>query len=811
MVFSVSLRRIALFISLWLPILGAASQTVNPAPPPANVRTHAEPVPGDKSPVGPFLQHPSRKTAEMAFLEAASKPPPPRTGPPKVVLVVVDHVGLQDVQAAFAPRIQQFFRENAVGLMNFASAGGRSADGSYASLSAGMHAAAVAEAGLFRNASEPFEEGTARAAFLRRTGMRVGPQTLLNLGIAPLLKINEDKDTLATVGALGRMASSLGPTVAIGNSDSPDPAKPSVRFAPLLAMRPSGIVDRGDISRGLLRPDPNAPFGVATDPQKLVDAYRHYSPGASLVVVDLGETTRAEEYGKLIARSLRKKHRLRALARADELFNRLLQQIDLKSTRVVLLTPCPPLSDEGAYDELAPVAMTGLGVGLLTSATTQGDGLIANIDLAPTLESILSNPVKSSPRSQAGKTKSLNPEDRPMTTGSPMTAVPYLAPLSYLATLDRAVTAQRRAASGAFLPTFAALEVLFAALGLIFAWRQTQGIKGNANRILGRFCLCAAVYLPLSLVVAGGQLPSDLGYLAAIAGLAWLAFSALTLLLGKRAVPTALLACGLAILADLLTGGLGLRLSPISDFPIVGVRFHGLGNEYLGITLGAILMGMSGLSDTMPTLTGTRSGRALLWVLALGSILIIGAPAYGDDAGGLIAALFGFGAFGLLLYHLPLNVRNLLGLLVLAITSAWLMAGLDSATVGPTHYGRSLLLAEQQGPAYLLDIIERKISLNLRFMTDFRAWIAYGGIAVLCILAYQNDRGRLRQALSMRPGLANGLKAAVVGSIAAWAFNDTGILPALIILATALIALLYALLEQTESIPTSLIQIELPP
>src|SRR5207253_11482844 len=102
----------------------------------------------------------------------------------------------------------------------------------------------------------PFEGGTAQAAFLRRTGMRVGWQTILSLGLAPFLKLNQDRNTLATVGALGLLASRAGPTVVIGNSDSPDPIDPLVRFAPLLAMRPSGIVDRGDISDGLLRKDP---------------------------------------------------------------------------------------------------------------------------------------------------------------------------------------------------------------------------------------------------------------------------------------------------------------------------------------------------------------------------------------------------------------------------------------------------------------------------------------------------------------------------------------------------------------------------
>ena len=74
-----------------------------------------------------------------------------------------------------------------------------------------------------------------------------------------------------------------------------------------------------------------------------------------------------------------------AIARADALFGRLIGHLDLRRTRTVLLTPAPPADDDGQIRRLAPIAAAGDGPGLLSSATTRGDGLIANIDLAPTL------------------------------------------------------------------------------------------------------------------------------------------------------------------------------------------------------------------------------------------------------------------------------------------------------------------------------------------------------------------------------------------------------------------------------------------
>ncbi|MBW3623422.1 MAG: hypothetical protein KY468_08435 [Armatimonadetes bacterium] len=734
---------------------------------------------------------PSRPQQDRIGVNRGAQMPPPR-----VVVFVIDRVTLEDLFRAQAPHLQRFFRRNAVGLMNFASAQGRTVEGSYATLSAGMHAVAPEEAGLFRSAVETYEGGTARNAFLRRTGMRAGAGTVLNLGIAPLLKLNQERRTGAAVGALGAYALHGGPTVALGNSDAPLPEEPPLRFAPLLAMRPTGIVDRGDVSPRLLRPDPTAPYGVSTDPAKLEAVFRRDAPGASLVVADLGETTRAHAYRDLVSEDVYRQHLLRALSRADALFARLMRHVDPRRTRVLVLTPFPPLprgGKENAVARLAPIAVSSPDPALLSSGTTQGSGLVANIDVAPAIAKML---WESAGRFEfAGVLATFPARPEAEMTGSLFTAHPTADSLRYLRRLDAAVEAQRLAASGGFLVAVAATEILMAGAALALVLRR--GRRKYGQRLLGRFCLCAAVTLTLAMVVAGEQMPGSVRSLALITFGVWLALSLVFLVVGRLAVPTAMLATGLALLADLYTGGLGLRLSPLSDFPIIGVRFHGLANEYMGIVIGAILMSACMLPDLIPRLN-SRAGRGMILFLFGAAAASIGIPTLGDNAGGLIAAVMAFGSAGLLLYGLPIRGKNLLGLLLLAFCVLWILAALDSTRSGPSHFGRSVLMAREEGIGYLLEIIGRKIALNVRMMFDPRSLLVYVGAGALAYFAWKGQRERIRSVLWARPGLSLGIRAAWVGAAAAWIFNDTGVIPAVMILAAALVGLLAAWLEEPE-------------
>ncbi len=718
---------------------------------------------------------------------------------PRVVLFVLDRVGLSDLYDARtqAPHLQRFFRENAVGLMNFAAAGSRTPEGSYASLSAGTHAVMPSEGALFRDAGEPFEGGLARDAFLRRTGERVNAGTTLNLGIAALLKMNKDKATCATLGALGALASAYGPTVALGNGAAPGVEEKELRLAPMIAARPSGVVDRGETSARLLHPDPVAPFGVATDPARLEAEFLRLAPNASLVALDLGETSRVEAYRDQLPSSLRPVRRREALARADALFGRLLARLDLRRTRVIVLTPYPPLPDDGVAGKLTPVAMSGWGRGLLTSPTTQGTGLIANVDLAPTVAEFL--------KASLPAVRAVSLPDSPM-EGTSMAFRRSADSLAALQRLDAAVQTEWDAASGPFILIFTALTVLLGLLGLWVAARPARRVP--FARWGGRLALCAAVGMPLALVFAAEQRPVGLsaltGWSLAFTG----AFAASFTLLRARAVPAALLACGLALLADLFAGGWGLRLSPLSDFPVVGVRFHGLANEYMGIVIGAVLMGAAALTDGFPGLRNTRGGRSFLGLLFAASALAIGYPTLGANAGGLIAAVFGFGAFILGLWERRLSVRYLIALLVTALIALGAIAALDSLGGSPTHLGHSLNLAASEGPGYLWSLVSRKALLNLRFLTDFRAILVYLGAAALAVYAGRHQGDRFRALMTARPGLAMGMKAALVGATAAWLFNDTGVVPASILLGAVLIATLDALLEVPERPGPALIHIQ---
>lgn len=716
----------------------------------------------------------------------------------RLVVFVLDRTRIQDVLQAHAPAMQSLMRSGAVGLMNTASASGRSPQGAHITLSAGAHAAATPQAGECMSAIEPWEGDTAREVFLRRTGRSVGPHTVLALGLAAILRANEERATGASAGALGDMLSTMGRTACIGCPDAPGPYPLPERYAPIIAMRRSGVLDAGDVSRALLMRDPTAPFGVSTDPQRLLAAFTAASSSCATMVVDLGETARAEAYRPWLAPAVVPAIRRAAIERADRLVASLLPHID-RNAIVLLISPFPPVSPQDRVESPGFLVVHGMGAGLLTSGTTRTPGFIANIDLLPTLASLLR----------------LRPPNGVLLTGSAAHVLPQrLGPEVAAALADR-IELEREMAASPFLGVIAVLAALMAIGASVAAvWRHLAPTGRAPTSAAAHAMLGYAALAPLAVVVAPvaqwcGVASQPAYWLFAL--LLWFAIGVPALIWPRRALKyavwtTALVisaACLLGALRPASTGVLGpwpLALSVLDDFAIVGVRFHGLSNELMGVLVASLLLI---LCLGVPSGVG-RARSVALWGTALAAALFIGAPALGDNAGGAAAAVFGLGAAALVLTGKRIRP---IALLALAALTAAVLAGLsalDSASPAPTHIGRTAILMRQMGPGYALVVAGRKALLNLSMAIDPRALWFYAALAAVVALWTTAVPDVLRQALGKRTDLRRCAVSSLVGAAAAFAFNDTGIIPAALIVAGLVLAVADALLEGASQRPGSL-------
>ena len=95
------------------------------------------------------------------------------------------------------------------------------------------------------------------------------------------------------------------------------------------------------------------------------------------------------------------------------------------------------------------------------------------------------------------------------------------------------------------------------------------------------------------------------------------------------------------VIVDGLLGGHLIRQSFLGYDPIIGARYYGIGNEYMGVVIGAVLLMVAAwLEWKRPTGRWVKIGTAFLFVFL---VLYFAAPFWGTNAGGALAASAGFG------------------------------------------------------------------------------------------------------------------------------------------------------------------------
>src|SRR5690606_22312553 len=100
----------------------------------------------------------------------------------------------------------------------------------------------------------------------------------------------------------------------------------------------------------------------------------------------------------------------------------------------------------------------------------------------------------------------------------------------------------------------------------------------------------------------------------------------------------------LLLVVDLFRQAVWMKHSLLGYDPILGSRFYGIGNEYMGIFVGAALVASTSALEAARTPRFFRFGLFALAVVYAGAIALLAWPAGGANVGGAITATFAFGA-----------------------------------------------------------------------------------------------------------------------------------------------------------------------
>ncbi len=579
--------------------------------------------------------------------------------------------------------------------------------------------------------------------------------------VASMKSANSGIGYPVVVGGLGLSLHQVGVRVAaMGNFDSAH----SDRSIYLFAMDQHGFVDDAGQRLSKTLPRSTAPFGIVGNiDRNLYDLDQIYSQDR-LRVIGFGDLYRADQYTPFCPKALAAAHRTNALLLLNQLLIGVLQRAEDETkrtgnmSRVVLISPGPADSTADRLDTLAPVVLWGPGIehGLITSSSTRRIGMAINTDFTATLLTWFNAPRFSG---QSGQPFRL--------TSARVASVADLVRIH-----EQTVASAKNQDLLGGLPTGQALLVAGSSIALL---------AFNRKRLAGAL-IAVSAWLPVGMLV----LPATGNASATVSCTELFLFSSIVLgLVATRrvtagnAIKTACFTLVAAIAADLLTGCHLLQNGWMSYSAADGSRFYGIGNEYMGATLGALValvVWIPYIAASNDRTAGRIPPRLYFIAFALMAALMV-LPFSGAKVGA--APTLSIAAFAI--FAVWKRGRLTIQDIALGVTAAAILIGsaalIDAHSATHTH----LLTTATSGSGGILATVKRKLLMEMRLIvhSPWMVTLLTAGFSALALARSLKNSARSEQSDRTRKALFAGASA---GAVVAFAVNDAGVLAAAMVL-----------------------------
>jgi len=488
-----------------------------------------------------------------------------------------------------------------------------------------------------------------------------------------------------------------------------------------------------------------------------------------LLVIDFGDTVRVQQGRKQNSEA----DLIRAVERADRLLGEMIAEFGLKNNLYMVITPNPsPQALRNGNPSLTPVIVSNPleshKGGILTSSSTRRDGLVINLDFAPTLlnffgvedfdKTIGVVPVKKNPQQIVARNEGLFLN---------LHKTRYLLHGTYI------------------------LLILYALL-YFFTKRL---IKRGKKKWIDSLALII-INIPLAsfitpLIMDYGQIL--IGYILIIT----ITVAMIITWISNRLIKNFILSLGVSglltsmlIAGDSLSGANYLVNTPFGfNDVIVGGRFYGVNNDLMGIMLGSALLGIFSLAQNYQI---SRTKLVIFTSLMMILIILALSALYGANVGGTI------GAIVIMLIALLVNLNYTITFKrAILIVSAGLLieigfVALDVAlNKNLTHAGLFFQTVLNHGFMAFIDMILVKLG-EVGLMLVLPPWnlVLFFQIHIIWKNFYRN-KDYLREFKSKFALLYKGAVVTVLGAAVIFAFNDTGVIASAIMLTYMLIPLGY--------------------
>ncbi len=666
----------------------------------------------------------------------------------KTILVLWHELGWDDIKSMEPSQFNGF----AVGLLNVRVAGGNIIHGAYLSIASGARAFGLADGAKMYYSSDTILGNKVGQIYQLRTGREPKEDQIVNLDIAPILQLAAQANYPLEIGMLGtKLTDNRVATAVYGNSDLKDQI---FRWAALIGMDSWGLVPNGFIGKDVLLEDPDYPFGQHTDYAQLLQAIISSDP--DLAIVDLGDPYRYSMYQALILPQRQPAIEKRMVEEGWGFLSQL--HSELPDRHLIIISPYPGDLQAQNGQWVTPIIMIGGESGLLSSPTTKWPGIVTNMDVAPT---ILKN---------FGIDKGLmlgHAMEIELTTSE--------AAIQETMSLEKKVfrISKYRKSLLSYLVSVQIFLYLFTLALLIVP----KTLNPRFIRLVQSILILSLSTPLLLLVISKAWVIA----LLIVVGLGYGFYQhkdplVLAMIVG--------LATATLIIFDVVTGYSLMRFSYLGYDPLAGARFYGLGNEYMGVLIGALIIGWSLFHGLVQKkYIGINLATILDLAVFTFTTIIIAAPQWGTNVGGTIAAIAGFGSTWLSFHKKKFSLNKvtsviLLGLVIMLSIGFLMYIDMNRPKASQSHIGQTVSIIRQQGLGAVIQIIKRKLEMNFKLFR-YSQWskalvvaIATMGASLIWPSKY------LQWLIKNHPFLVKGIFGTLVATVVALAVNDSGVVAA---------------------------------
>lgn len=455
-----------------------------------------------------------------------------------------------------------------------------------------------------------------------------------------------------------------------------------------------------------------------------------------------------------------------------------------REREVWLLSPGIDVQAEQRLEWMTPLLRyraTERGGGILQSPTTRQDGIVANVDLFPSL------------LAHFGIRIPIGIEGRVLTH-----TVLHGGQSKLLNRMDKIFFIHRTRADLLY-QVITTQVLILVGVGLL-------SLRALGRRLLlravGHYLLLYVLMVPFWLLVLGAFAPQwDLLYIHLYLVLGGFGTA---YMLRKSSRRSLYLRIGVLYVVLLLLDGVldntMMKRSFLGYDPVIGARFYGIGNEYMGVLIGSALLVCYLLHERLQRWNvRLRVGVLSLFLLVILAYLAL--PGGGTNAGGTIAWIV---AVVLVSRTLLPNVWRRKHSMWLVLTVGVLFAvflGIQyvQSDTAQTHIGRLLHHIVDGGTDTLLDTVKRKWEMNVRLM-KVSTWSKLF-VTSLLVLVWFLFLSRRRHKKSAPDVWNTALRTIVWVSFVHLLVNDSGVVAAALSLLFAAVPLLHLVLEERTTPP----------